>query len=132
MPEYTTTFTNKKLDPFYKPEEALELPVRLAQGTYQRGQLLGEVSATPGLFKAYADAAVDGSGVARAALSRACTVDAQGKVTIDDRGAAVREVYAYFSGYFDTTDLVGLDAAAVNDLNGRLIYGTVANGVIKF
>jgi hypothetical protein len=38
---------------------------------------------------------------------------------------------AYVSGYFDTKELVGLDATAVGQL-GRLIHGTVADGVLEF
>jgi hypothetical protein len=43
------------------------------------------------------------------------------------------ECYAtsYVSGYFDTKELVGLDAAAVADL-GKLIRGTLADGILEF
>lgn len=36
----------------------------------------------------------------------------------------------YTAGYFKTDELVGLDAAAVTDLHGRLWKGTLADGVL--
>lgn len=36
----------------------------------------------------------------------------------------------YTAGYFKTSELVGLDAAAVTDLHGRLWKGTLADGVL--
>ena len=41
-----------------------------------------------------------------------------------------RAVDAYSGGYFKTSELVGLDAAAVTDLNARLWKGTLADGVL--
>jgi hypothetical protein len=78
----------------------------------------------------------DGSQVPKAILKYACATDAAGNVTF---GGAAGNAFglpaekcapAYWAGTFRTTDLVGLDAGAVTAL-GRLISGTLANGVLR-
>lgn len=45
-------------------------------------------------------------------------------------GGPLRTTPAFFGGYFDTKELVGLDTNGVTDL-GKLISGTVADGVLR-
>lgn len=122
----------QRLDPFYEADDAAEIHVNLADGTYPKGTVLGELTATPGTFKAYADANSDGSGVAKAILRYACTA-ASGVITLADEvvGLQRRSVDAFYRGVFKTSELVGFDAAALADLNGALISGTVADGVVR-
>jgi hypothetical protein len=118
-------------------EDALEYSVNLpASVTYAAGTILGELTATPGTFRAYVTGAADGSQVPKAILKYACATDAAGNITF---GGAAGNAFglpaekcapAYWAGTFRTTDLVGLDAGAVTAL-GRLISGTLANGVLR-
>lgn len=41
-----------RLDPFRNANDAREIAVNLADGSYSKGQVLGEVAATPGTYKA--------------------------------------------------------------------------------
>ncbi len=120
------TFSNQELLPAVPQEQypAFEINVALAQGTYQAGQLLGELSATPGRFGAYVDANVDGTGVAKVILERAATVDASGNITQQGEfGATRKHAAVYVAGCFRESDLVGLDANAVADLQARQVNG---------
>lgn len=97
-----------------------------------KGTVLGEVTATR-KYKAYATAAVDGSGVAMLIAQQDCTVDDAGNVTITtDRTFSEKGLPAYYCGVFKTTDLVGLDADAVTDLKARFIAGVLADGIFRF
>jgi hypothetical protein len=87
-------------------------------------------------YAAYNDANANGTQAAKSILPYAVATDASGRVTYGGatggnylNAATEPHATAYFSGYFRTTDLVGLDAAAVADL-GRLVSGTVADGVL--
>ena len=128
----TYDVAGSRVEPFYKEPEAPQQHFRLADGTYAAGTILGKVTATPGQMKTYADANVDGSGVASGILREACVV-AGGVITSRfERGGVVQSVPVYFGGVFKTSELTGLDAAALTDLGGILIAGTLADGLIKF
>lgn len=127
----TDTYSRDRLVPVIRPEEATKLHVQLATGTYAKGTLLGEVTATPGIYAAYNNANANGTETARCILEYAVTVDGSGNISaLTDRGATTKSTPAYRGGTFLTTDLVGLDAAAITDLGAHLIQGTVANGVL--
>src|SRR3954471_19651801 len=111
-----------RLDPFLEAEEADEQAVNLIPSTtFLKGTLLGELTATPGVFKAYASGNADGSQVPKCILRYDCVTDAAGFVTYGSGpagtaeyiGQKTRSIDAFYSGIFKTTDLVGLDAAAV-------------------
>ena len=131
MPANTIIYSEKRLEPMYRPSDAVEIPVKLAQGTYSAGQVLGELSAQPGTYAAYNDAATNGTQTARCILRYACTVDANGLITLGEH-LVVQDVPAFFKGIFNCADLVGLDANAVSDLNGRLWWGDTSTGVLDF
>lgn len=82
-----------------------------------------------GKWGAYSSSASDGRQVARLVLSLDVTSDAQGKASYGD-GATQDTVPAYFQGVFKTTDLNGLDSAAVTTL-GRIVVGTAADGILS-
>jgi hypothetical protein len=136
----THTYNNQKLEPFQNPEEAKIIEVTFAAGAANipKGTLLGEVTASPGVYKAYNDANNDGSQTAKAIAQYDMQIDANGLITLSsvgstaggESGEKLRAAPAYVSGTFKTTDLTGLDAAAVTDL-GRLIQGTVADGILR-
>lgn len=126
-----------RLDPVYEPERAAAQNVALAPGTYQRGTVIGEITATPGTYRPYAAANADGSQNPAMFLMYDTTVDASGNVSLGrgNTGGEFGQTFgkaapAYMSGYFRTQELVGLDANAVTRLAGRLLQGTVASGII--
>lgn len=130
-----------RLDPFMRPEEASEIPVNLIASTsFAAGTLLGELTATPGTFKAYASGNADGSQLPKAVLRHACVTDASGNITygssitagqtMDGPAVASKVTDAFISGFFKTTDIIGLDAGAVTALGARIVSGTLANGII--
>lgn len=133
---FSRAYTFGRLDPVYDAEDALVQSVNLVAGTYVRGTVLGELTATPGTFKAYATGNSDGSQVAKSLLQYDCVVDGSGNVTIGtvaagtDWGETFRSAPAYFAGTFRTTDLTGLDAGAVTAL-GRLVSGVLASGIVR-
>ena len=105
------TFGNQKLEPYYAgvPHvlESVKLP---ASVTYPRGTLLGELTATPGTFSAYAAANSDGSQFPKAILSFDVTTDASGNAMIAGLApfglqAATPTAPAYFAGAFRCEDL---------------------------
>lgn len=123
------TFTNLKLEPGIAPEIAKTMAIALTSGTYARGQVLGQVTATE-RFAPYDDGTADGRDVAKVILQYACTVDSDNNVSIADEWGSTRKTApAYFHGAFKTEDLTGLDANAVADL-GRLISGTTSTGLL--
>ncbi len=91
-----------------------------------------------GDFGLYVDANVDGTGVAKCICPYALTTDAAGFISFADVSAGgvwgekMLDVEAYFGGVFNCADLVGLDAAALADVSGHLIYGTVSDGAMEF
>lgn len=124
-----------KITPILNPEEAMAsiLPVKLPASTdLAAGTVLGPVTATPGLYKAYNDANADGSQVAAGILQYHCITDAAGNITnMSDLGSTDLAAPMFTQGYFDCSELVGLDAAAVADLQGHLV-GSIATGILVF
>ncbi len=133
-------YSTDRLDPVYNAAYALVRVhnVTLVAGTYAKGTAVGELAATPGTFGAYVDAATDGTGVCRGFLQYACVVDGSGNVTLGtaggggEYGQTKKGAPVYFGGAFRTSELVGFDAAALADLNGKLVNGSVANGIMEF
>jgi Bacteriophage lambda head decoration protein D len=129
----TNTFSAVGLEPYFDPEGAKLYNVKLPNSvTLLKGTLLGELTASPGTFKTYANANADGSEVAKAILQYDVSVDSSGNHMVGggEHGETLKYAPAYFAGTFRTTELVGLDAPALTDL-GRLISGSLADGVLR-
>lgn len=130
------TYSGKKLDPISNPEDARLENINLAAGTYQSGQLVGEITGTPGTYGSYASGNVNGSQLPTHILQYAVVVDASGNVSFGDTAGGDlgfvivgrKGVPAFRCGYFSCADLVGLDANAVTALRARLTQGTVSAG----
>lgn len=131
-----TRFTGQYLIPAFNPEDALTIDVNLVPSvTLARGTIVGEVTATPGLFKAYATGNSDGSQVPKGILMYDCVTDASGNITFGTTagaggnfiGQGYTSLYApiYISGAFKTADLIGLDAGAVAALFARFVSGAI-------
>jgi hypothetical protein len=145
MPTNITIFSNQKLEPFINPEEARMVDIKLvASINYAAGTILGEVTATPGTYKAYTTGASDGSQFPRLILAYGISTDASQNVTYTttsgqagaDLGQSLKYAPAYYKGTFSCADLTGLDAggmaaAATNGYFGRLIQGTVSAGILQ-
>jgi hypothetical protein len=110
----------------------------LTGGTSPAGAIVHTtIGANTGQFGKYDDTAVNGLQIARRINAYEVAVDSGGNVTFGPvavegyNGEVFPAATAYVSGYFDTKELYGLDAAAVADL-GRLVHGTVADGILEF
>lgn len=128
-----TTFSGNKLVPYYHPEDAVQVHFKFPNGTTTvAGTVLGEITASPGSVKPYASGNTDGSQVPVGVAPHDVTVDASGNHTWG--GGMWGETYVsapvYVAGAFRTTDLTGLDAAALTNGKWRLLHGTVADGVV--
>lgn len=133
---FSVQFNTALLQPAFMESGAQTLAVRLAANlTLAKGTILGEVTATPGLYKAYASGNSDGSQVAKLILGVDVVTDASGNVQFSDQaGSEWGETHltapAWCSGTFRTEDLTGLDATAVGNL-GRLIQGSTSTGLLR-
>lgn len=132
-------FTNDRLLPMYVGPDHPETNVALAPSiVYLKGTILGEITATPGTFAAYASGNVNGSETPKSILDRACATDAAGNITYGAtptggvNGETHLTVPAFFGGAFKTSELVGLDANAATKLGGHLVNGTLADGIYSF
>lgn len=93
---------------------------------------------TAATYAAYASGNSDGTQVPKCLLKFDCATDAAGNITYGSSaiGGPWGETYistpAYFSGYFDTSQLTGLDSNAVAASVGfaKLISGTVSSGLV--
>ena len=62
MPSQVNAFSNRKLEPMFRPDKVEVNNIKLtASTTYAAGTILGEVTATPGTYKTYASGNSDGS-----------------------------------------------------------------------
>ncbi|MCD9188245.1 MAG: head decoration protein [Pyrinomonadaceae bacterium] len=127
----TQNFTGQKLQPYARPCEAVTESVPFGNSlTIAKGTILG-IKTADGKFYAYADANSDGTQTAKAIAMYDFTTDSSGKVTIaNETNVTYDTAPVYVAGTFRTNELTGLDAAGVTDL-GRLLSGTVADGVLR-
>jgi hypothetical protein len=128
----TNTFSGKRLQPSQRPQDALENAVNLAPSlNLARGTILGEITATPGTFKAYASGNSDGSQFPTAILIYDCQTDASGNITFSSSAGQVGGFFGqtekaapvYQSGFFQMADLVGLDANCLTAAGWRRVAG---------
>lgn len=131
----TTWSANGRLDPMFRPERLSILHVQLpASVTLTRGTVLGEITASPGTYKAYANGNVDGSQVAKGILQYSVSTDASGNITmIGEHGLTQKSVPMIMpsGAIFKCAELSGLDAAAVTDFGAALIEGDITSGLIR-
>ena len=133
MPTTLEVYSNDRLTPAQYPEDARKTAGKLGVSlTLAAGTVLGKRTSN-GLLYAYNDALTDGTNVAVGILEYATKTDSSGNAFFGDSTTASslnvpHQTVPYFvSGTFDTADLTGYDAAALADLNGRVL----ASGFIK-
>jgi uncharacterized membrane protein len=105
----TVTNTPKEILASEKGVIIVNITIKSGEGALVAGQVLGIETATEKYVK-YDDTAIDGSEVAQAILGDAI-----------DTSSSDQLVSAYIRGAFKKDQLVGYDAAALVDLNGRAI-----------
>lgn len=129
-----SSYSNTQLIAVYGQLTPETVAVNIAPSTtLAAGTLLGELTATPGTFKAYASGNVDGSQVPKGFLMYPVVTDASGNITnIGDFGMVLKTVPMFLSGAFKTASLTGLDANALTVMNGHVISGVLANGIVRF
>lgn len=132
-------YSDQFLQPYIYPDLARTESVRIAPSlTIARGTVLGELTATPGVYKPYASGNTDGSQVAKAIAKYDMVTDANGNITLSATagttsgqfGESLLSVGVWMKGAFNTTELTGLDSGALTTL-GHLIQGVLASGVIE-
>jgi hypothetical protein len=134
----TNVFSGAGIVPMYPEPKGcrhhVKLPVSI---TYAAGTVLGELTATPGTFKAYASGNADGSQNPKAILEYPCATDASGNITVGSAAGAQsytvtsKSCPVFFRGTFSCAELTGLDATAITNSGGwRLLNGSVTSGVL--
>lgn len=131
----TTWSASGRLDPLFDPDKLNILNVAFGNSlTLAKGTVLGELTATPGQYKAYASGNVDGSQIPKGILQYSITTDASGNVTmIGEHGMTQKHAPMIMpSGcLFKTSELVGMDANAVTKLGATLVQGDLTSGIIR-
>jgi hypothetical protein len=121
--------------PLKAPDESgMEVLNLKASTTFAAGTIIGEITASPGVYGPYASGNTDGTQNPTHILMMAAVTDASGNITFGSGPAGTSEwgqtskgAPAWKNGEFSCADIVGLDANAVTKL-GRLIQGTVSAG----
>lgn len=127
----SNTYNNQGLTPVYDANGAKQIPAKFSNSlTVAKGTVVAIISAT-GLWDLYDDGNADGTEVARGIAAYDFTTDASGNHIIGGGEQNEKQQVApvFISGYFRTSELTGLDAAAVADL-GRLVTGDVSDGTL--
>ena len=120
------TYSNDSLQPQRRPSDARTQAINLGPNlTVPKGRLLGKKT-SDGKFYLYNDANSDGTEVAKCINKTACKTDADGNVYYSDSAVAssinipFQTTQVYVAGTFKISELVGYDAAALADFNGKL------------
>jgi hypothetical protein len=129
-------FTNVKLEAVMNPDLARTIAVKLKPSTtFARGTILGEITASPGVYGAYDHTANDGRQVAKCILAYDVTTDVNGNptgITFPYPPWPDLSVPAYSSGYFSCADMANvaeLAFALAQAGFARLIQGTATAGI---
>lgn len=131
------SFSNLGVWPCENQDEAINMPVNLAAGTYAAGTVLGELSGQLGTYGAYASGHNDGSEVAKGILQYGVVVDASGNYWLGDTSGASdsgvpgpKYGNMWRNGVFKIADLVGWDATAFSTIGAKIKTGTTTAGVV--
>lgn len=122
-----------KLEPAFQAELAVTQVFKVKSGNYVKGTVLGFVSAT-GAVGAYANGNSDGTETA-AVIAQYDMYSDGTNVSITAAGAlnaGETETTApcYISGFFECSELTGLDANGVTDMKARLIGANTVSGIL--
>lgn len=136
---YTVTFQN---DLGYQNVAAMTTnagSLTGGSGTATVATATAGVAGTAGTFKKVSTASTDGSQTARAILPCDAQTDSDGKISFGDvstgmeHGQKYSTVDVYVAGDFDLADLPDLTQTDIDNLNGRIIKGSIyAGGILHF
>lgn len=121
------------VEPLKNAEDASTENILLAASTlYPAGTLVGEITASPGVYGVYGTGHVDGTQNPTHVLMYSVATDASGNIFMATTAVSEWQQMnngapAYRCGVFNCADLIGLDAGALTKL-GRLTQGTVTAG----
>jgi hypothetical protein len=135
------SFTQDMLVPVRNPDLARQQAVKLkASTTFVKGEILAEITATPGVYAKYNSAGNDGTEMPKCILAYGVVTDAAGLPTLIGGVYPLPDlsVPAYTRGDFDcaTIDTAMGDAgtlllAAMAAANWHLSAGTAAAGIVS-
>lgn len=129
----TTTFSMDKLEPAYAPELARTDAFKVKAGTYVKGEVCGFVAAT-GAAGSYANGNSDGTETAAVIAvydmySDGTNVSLKSASPLFDGETATTAPF-YVGGFFNCSELTGLDANGVTDMKARIIGANLVSGVL--
>jgi hypothetical protein len=129
------------LVPVRNPHLAAQQAVKLkASTTFVKGAILGEITATPGVYNTYDPNAVDGTQLPKCILAYGVVTDAAGLPTLIGGVYPLPDnnVPAYTRGDFNVADIDtamgdagALLTAAIAAANWHLSAGSVAAGILS-
>lgn len=126
-------YTVAKLEPAFAPDMARTDVFKVASGEYDKGTVCGIVSET-GAAKAYANGNSDGSERAQIIAMYDMYSDGTHVSLTSDAALAPGETATgapfYICGFFETSELVGLDANGIADMSARLIGANTVSGIL--
>ncbi len=131
----TNTYTWDPLQPSQQPDKApMERFQMTASTTFTKGMAVAIVTATNKLG-IYADAGAGGLGVFKGICPIGAVSDASGKITINGGnplGTTEDTIEIFTGGHFFSAQVNGVDAAALADVYGRLLWGDLTTGEFVF
>lgn len=127
------TYNAGKLEPAFAPDMARTDVFKVASGSYDAGTVCGVVSET-GAAKAYANGNSDGSETAQIIAQYDMYSDGTHVSLTSDAALLPGETATgapfYICGFFECSELTGLDANGVTDMKARLIGANLVSGIL--
>jgi len=128
-------FTIAKLEPAYAADLARTQAFKVKSGTYVKGTVCGMVNDT-GAMGAYANGNADGTELAAVICQYDMYADGT-NVSLTNDGALLAgetrtDAPFYICGFFECSELTGLDANGVTDMKARLIGNLVSGTLALF
>ncbi len=127
------TFTVAKLEPAYAPEMAKTDAFPINAGQFVAGEVLGFVGVS-GKLDTYATGNSDGTETAKVIAQYDMYSDGTHVSLTSDAallpGETATDAPVYVCGFFNCSDLTGLDSGAVTDMGARIIGANTVSGVL--
>lgn len=128
-------FSGDKLEPAWAPDLARTNAYKVKAGTYVKGTICGMVNNT-GAMGAYANGNSDGTETAVVICQYAMYSDGT-NVSLTTGSALLpgetrTDAPFYIAGFFECSELTGLDANGVTDMKARVIGNTVSGVLALF
>lgn len=130
-------FSASRLEPAFDADNAMDslVDVKLkASTTFVKGTIVGEISASPGTYGAYASGNTDGTQNPTGIIQYGGTTDANSNITDSEWGTTADSVPMFTKGAFHIEDLTGYDSTVAGKLGGHVIEDNsgAGTGLIVF